>query len=81
MGGARVRNPGSHLEPPLHLPYTHPQCLCRDPLENLPHSPSSEKSDSSSDSSDSGPPFLESITDSEPPELGYLALNLTSNSD
>ena len=61
MGRARVRNPGSHSEPPLYLPYTQPQCLCRDLLENLPHSPSSENSDSSSYSSESGPPSLKLI--------------------
>ena len=81
MGRARVRNPGSHSEPPVCLPYMCLQCLCRDLLENIPCSSSLENSDSSSDSSDSGPPSLESITHPEPPEFDYDASNLASSSD
>ena len=69
MGRARVRNPGPHFpEPLLCLPYTRPQCLCRDTLDTQPSSPNSD-----GPSSDSGPSSLESITDPKSLELGYEA--------
>ena len=73
VGRAKVRNPVPHpySEPPLCPSYTKPQCLIRDPLENLPSSPCSpDHSDSSLENSDSRPPSLESITDSIPQSQG-----------
>ena len=91
MGKARVRNLSTcpPPEPPLHLPYTWSQCLCRcrHDLPALPSPPCAESapprpSSAGSDmDSTSGPPSLETVTGPDSPESGYEASNSASISD